>query len=386
MSKSYPGKILIVDDTQENIALLSNILERKHHQIAAANNGEQAIKIANKIKPDLILLDIMMPGIDGFETCRRLKNQPETKSIPVIFVSAKNEAKDIVAGFSAGGIDYINKPYYEEEVCARIESQIKIQKLNQKLKKAHNKAIEASNAKSIFLANMSHELRTPMHGILSFSNLGIKKYQQLSAAEHLKYYTYIKSSAVRLLGLINNLLDLSKLESGKMELFIQQSSLIQTVQACIDEQQARLDELEIKIHFQTECISSAIDFDPVRIGQVITNFLSNAVKYTDKGKKIDIIITHSELEANIRSESKRPATLLSIRNYGISIPEDELMLVFDKFSQSSVKINNVGGTGLGLAISKEIIEAHQGKIWLENIQEGGVAANFIIPDKQVQSP
>lgn len=133
MNKSIPGSILIVDDTAENIGLLTEILQYKGYQISAARDGERAIKIARHIIPDLILLDIMMPGIDGFETCRRLKNHEKTRSIPIIFISAKKDMDDLVMGFSVGAIDYINKPFRKEEVYARVVNQLKVQRLNQQL-------------------------------------------------------------------------------------------------------------------------------------------------------------------------------------------------------------------------------------------------------------
>lgn len=133
MNKMHPDKILLVDDTPANLTLLTEILQREGYQILAAKDGQGAIKIASHMLPDLILLDIMMPGIDGYETCRQLKNKDETKDIPVIFISAKTDVDDLVRGFSVGGVDYINKPFREAEVCARIASQIKIQALNQKL-------------------------------------------------------------------------------------------------------------------------------------------------------------------------------------------------------------------------------------------------------------
>ena len=133
MNSTPLNKILVVDDTQANIALLSEILEHNGYQICAAKDGEQAMKIANHVQPDLILLDIMMPGMDGFETCRQLKDSENTQHIPVIFISAKSETTDVVTGFNVGAVDYINKPFQEEEILVRIESQLKIQSLNRKL-------------------------------------------------------------------------------------------------------------------------------------------------------------------------------------------------------------------------------------------------------------
>lgn len=133
MNISTPDKILIVDDTPENISLLSEILQNKGYQVSASKDGERAIKIAGHTQPDLILLDIMMPGIDGFETCRQLKKLESTKYIPVIFISAKIDIDDLVMGFSVGGVDYINKPFHKEEIYSRVENQLKILRLHQKL-------------------------------------------------------------------------------------------------------------------------------------------------------------------------------------------------------------------------------------------------------------
>jgi len=144
------AQILLVDDKPANISLLTSILQEQGHQISAANYGEQAIKIATHILPDLILLDIMMPGIDGFETCRRLKSQPQTQSIPVIFISAKNEVEDILMGFSVGGVDYISKPFYAEEVCARVKNHLIIQNL-------HNELLSSEVKMSQLLTNYQHQ-------------------------------------------------------------------------------------------------------------------------------------------------------------------------------------------------------------------------------------
>jgi len=126
-------RILIVDDTPENLDVLNNILKPLNYNIAVARDGEQAIKIALHFKPDLILLDVMMPGIDGFETCRRLKTMEELKDIPIIFVTAKNSTEDIVTGFQSGGVDYINKPFRKEEICLRIKTQLNLRAYLKKL-------------------------------------------------------------------------------------------------------------------------------------------------------------------------------------------------------------------------------------------------------------
>ena len=248
---------------------------------------------------------------------------------------------------------------------------------------ARERANIANKSKSDFLSNMSHELRTPMHGILGYATMGLKRVESLTPEKNSRYYGNIKTSAERLLTLLNDLLDLAKLESGKMDINYSQSSLETIAVSCVLEQKARLNELNQEIIYMPDNISGEGEFDDVRIGQVITNFLSNAIKFTPKGEKIEFFISHTEIE-NDDSE-KIPALLFSMRDHGNGIPEGEHKLVFDKFTQSSdTLVSSTKGTGLGLPICKEIIELHHGKIWAENHLEGGAVFSFVIPVEQVK--
>lgn len=245
------------------------------------------------------------------------------------------------------------------------------------------KANAANLAKSNFLANMSHELRTPMHGILSFVNMGLDRPERLTTEKVLDYFGYIKTSADRLLNLLNNLLDLAKLESGKMDINIKQSSLWAVAQSCVKEQQARLDGQNQKVVYTTGNISGEGYFDDLRIAQVITNLLSNAIKFTPAGEKIEFTISHSDIY--LEPQNKIISGLLfSVRDYGKGLPAGEYKLVFEKFEQGSEsKVGTTYGTGLGLPISKEIIDLHHGNIWAENHPDGGAVFSFIIPVEQV---
>ncbi len=230
-------------------------------------------------------------------------------------------------------------------------------------------AEKSNRLKSEFLANMSHELRTPMHGILSFANFGIKKSETASREKLFQYFTYIQTSGERLLTLLNDLLDLSKVEAGKLVLNKTKSDLNAVIQSCCNEQQQCLADSAITMEFNKTSNDMVGNFDATRIGQVICNLLSNAIKFSPTNKTIRI-------ETNINDLGQ---LTFSINNQGSPVPPSELESIFDPFIQSSKPPSDITGTGLGLAISREFIEAHDGKIWAEANESIGATFHFILP-------
>lgn len=267
---------------------------------------------------------------------------------------------------------------------AHNELEMKVEERTEDYKKAKEEAERANILKSEFLANMSHELRTPMHGILSYSRFGIDKVDKANKETNLNYFKKIRIAGERLMGLLNDLLDLSELEAGKEVHKMESANIWQLINHTTSEMETIRKEKNLKITVEDPSISTKIVCDEYKIVQVIGNLLSNAMKFTLEDRHITITFNSGELQFGQRSSDKEmiSALTVSVKDEGVGIPKNELKSVFDKFIQSSITKSGAGGTGLGLAICKEIIQAHNGKIWAENNPEGGSTFSFMLPYEQ----
>ncbi len=364
-------KVLIVDDTPANIDVLHNILNDQGFQIAVALSGEQGLSYAPQFNPDLILLDIMMPGIDGFETCKRLKSNDPTKDIPVIFLTAKTESEDIVKGFKLGAVDYITKPFQHEEVLVRIETHSNLRqttKKNERLIKELKEAISLLNeaqkeniAKSEFMSRMSHELRTPMHAILGFSQLlEQSKYIQENDNDR-ESVTEILKAGKHLLSLINNVLDFSQIEIDAYKNNLKEVCLFEIVKDVTTPNHPQADLLKIKIvNNISKDNKTTVNGDPKLLHQILEIFLKNAIKYNKENGTVTI-------EQNISEDG---ALSLSVMNTGENIPEDMLKKVFEPFFRLETHKDSSDGIGMGLALAKKFAELMGGIVSAKNLPNG----------------
>ncbi len=239
------------------------------------------------------------------------------------------------------------------------------------LKRAKDIAESANRSKSEFLTNMSHELRTPLHAILSYAGFGVRKHETVTSEKSLGYFTRIERSGQILLDLLNDLLDLGKLESGVTGLEFEKANLGELINTVIDNLSALVSEKDLKVAWSNTTADASAFVDPHRICQVMRNLIGNAVKFSEPGRSIDV-----------RLEHKDSCYRISVADRGVGIPADELESVFDKFIQSSKTRTGAGGTGLGLAICREIILAHDGRIWAESRRDGGTEFIFEIPTSE----
>lgn len=236
------------------------------------------------------------------------------------------------------------------------------------LQEAKKMAEAANNSKSTFLSNISHELRTPMHGILSFASFGIKKHATASPDKMLDYFQKIRQSGEILLTLLNDLLDLAKLESGKITFKFRPANLNSLIDIAIEEYSSLALQHNLTIRCEHLEANKKITLDADKIRQVLRNLLNNAIKFSPAGGTIDVV-----------SSREADSIVVSVRDQGAGIPENELESIFDKFVQSSKNKTSTGGTGLGLPICREIITSHKGRIWAENNPDKGANLSFEIP-------
>jgi two-component system sensor histidine kinase/response regulator len=375
MNDNPQVNILVVDDTPANLHLLVGILAEQGYKVRAAPNGPHALKTAQANPPDLILLDIKMPSMNGYEVCKQLKTGERTRDIPVIFISALNEVVEKVKGFEAGGVDYITKPFQAEEVLARVETHLALKRMrkeleekNAELHRLNTELARASRHKDEFLANMSHELRNPLNVILGMSEaLQDGVYGELND-RMLNSVHRIEESGHHLLQLITDILDLSKIGAGKLELVIEPVSVKSVCETSLMFIKQSAHKKRIKLVSTGDQNIANFHADELRLKQVLVNLLTNAVKFTPERGTVGL-----EVEGN--PEQQRIS--FTVWDTGIGITEEDMERLFQPFEQlESTSSRHHEGTGLGLALVSRLVRLHGGSVAVES--EVGKGSRFIV--------
>ena len=371
---THKGSLLIVDDEPTNLEMYQGVLGAMGYRIMTATNGRDALEIIAREPPDLLLLDLLMPEMDGFEVCKRLRAASLDTRLPIIALTALNEATDYVRALDCGVEEFLNKPAPASILQASVRNALRRKHAEDALQEAKTAAETANQAKSDFLANMSHELRSPLHRILSFAALGLERIASAAPERLGRYFSNIQASGEVLLSLVDDLLDLTKLESGKMIFDFQWVDLRALISAGVDEFSSLLTERSLTLRYEAPASAFVERVDPQRFSQVLRNLLSNAVKFSPPGGTITIELSRHG-----------SAIRLTVEDQGVGIPPEEFQTVFDKFVQSTATRTNAGGTGLGLPICREIMTAHQGRIWAETAPGGGARLTCELPQTTTQT-
>ena len=361
-------RVLFVDDTEDNLDLLEFALKKKPITMYRASSGKECLAVAEEQLPDMIVLDIQMPEMDGFETLRRLRANPVTSKIPVIFLTAiKRDPQSIAEGILLGAEEYLTKPIDLEELFARVRSIYRVMAVQRELEEV----------KSQFMAMLVHDLRTPLTIVISSIDYILRHYSNGKPldSDSVKLMETVLASTRGMSNLVNDLLDLSKYQAGQMMLVKQTITIHEMIEESLQPFLLQFNKKNIQLHTEIEPDLPRVEADSGKIVQLMTNLLSNAMKFTPDNGSVFI-----KVEKDRSAEQTMEMIKVSVADSGVGIKPDEIQLLFEQYRQvSSASKTKEKGTGLGLAICKLIVQAHGGTIGVTSEVNKGTTFTFTLP-------
>jgi two-component system sensor histidine kinase/response regulator len=361
------GSLFIVDDDAINIEVLSALVGGADYEVAFARDGLEALPLIEATKPDVILLDVDMTPIDGFQTCARLKANPPTAEIPVIFLSGVTDAPAKVRAFEVGGADYVDKPFQPAEILARVAHQIRITRLQSEMRVANQRLLELDRLKGTFAAMLVHDLRSPLAVV--HHTLGFLKARRFPDDRELEELVGYSADALdKTLAMIAEVLDIYRTEQTKQTRPLVAGDITEVLERCAVA--ARIEALHRKVDLQIRIERPLpVAHDAQRLERAIGNLLGNALKFTPPGGCV-------ALEA--RAAGDAASVHIEVRDTGEGIAEDELPGIFDLYRQAESR-QRLAGVGLGLAIVKRIIDAHRGQVNVRSQRGAGTVFSIDLP-------
>jgi signal transduction histidine kinase len=363
---AHKPRILIVDDESRNRQLLEVMLAPEGFLLSSAASGEEALAIVAQQPPDLVLLDVMMPDMNGYQVAAMIKSNPASTNIPVIMITALDDREAKMLGLSAGAEDFLTKPVERAELCVRVRNLLRLKAAIEEAREARMTAEHANSAKTVFLRSMSHELRTPLNAITGFAELLALGIRGDVNPEQVNDLGRIKRAAAYLLSLINDVLTVARLEGVRpMQLIsVAVNPVLAEVEGlCANQAKAKGVTLTVK---PLEC-EAVVTADADRLQQILLNLIMNAIKFTTKGGGITVTC-----EADARTAR------VCVTDTGVGVHRVDIDRVFEPFVQIDRHLTSVThqGVGLGLSISRELARAMHGDLTLESIE--GVGSTFTL--------
>ena len=365
-------KILIVDDVMSNVLLLKVLLTNEKFAIATASNGRQALEQVEKENPDLVLLDVMMPDMSGFEVAQHLKSNPNTADIPIIFLTALNSTADIVKGFQVGANDFISKPFNKEELIIRVTHQISLVAAKRLILSKTEELQRTIAGRDKLYSVIAHDLRSPMGSIKMVLNMLILNLpSEKIGAEMYELLTMANQTTEDVFSLLDNLLKWTKSQIGKLNVVYQDVDLVEVTDGVIEIFSMVASLKKIRIHeMKPEKMMVNADIDMLKT--VVRNLLSNAIKFSKENS-----------EVLVKMEEVDGMAVVSVQDYGCGISEEgQKKLLHTDTHFSTFGTNNEEGSGLGLLLCKDFVEKNGGKLWFTSKEGEGSIFSFSIPVKK----
>lgn len=365
------ARVLVVDDEPTNLNLLETVLSRVGYQIALFMRGQDALAAAGEFAPDVILLDIRMPGLDGYEVCRRLKTDVKTRGVPIIFMSGLTSGDDIAAGFSAGGVDFVTKPVRQLELLARLNMHIRLFRAYHSLAEQHQALRELEEYRDTLVHMVVHDMRSPLQSILGHLQL-----IEQSAGDRLgKDDRLCLSQAIgatrRLSRLTSEIIDVNRLETRCMSVHARPLALLPLVNRLVTSEIVCTRGHQIALAVGVDC--PLLEADPLLLERILMNLLDNAIKYSPDGTTV-----------TVGAAPDPHGVRVWVQNQGVGVPEEHQQRIFQKFTTLHQDDGlREKSSGLGLAFCKLAVEAQGGKIGVENPPEGGCRFWFVVPSVDV---
>ena len=365
-------KILIVDDVMSNVLLLKVLLTNEKFAIATASNGRQALEQVEKENPDLVLLDVMMPDMSGFEVAQHLKSNPNTADIPISFLTALNSTADIVKGFQVGANDFISKPFNKEELIIRVTHQISLVAAKRLILSKTEELQRTIAGRDKLYSVIAHDLRSPMGSIKMVLNMLILNLpSEKIGAEMYELLTMANQTTEDVFSLLDNLLKWTKSQIGKLNVVYQDVDLVEVTDGVIEIFSMVASLKKIRIHeMKPEKMMVNADIDMLKT--VVRNLLSNAIKFSKENS-----------EVLVKMEEVDGMAVVSVQDYGCGISEEgQKKLLHTDTHFSTFGTNNEEGSGLGLLLCKDFVVKNGGKLWFTSKEGEGSIFSFSIPVKK----
>lgn len=365
-------KILIVDDVMSNVLLLKVLLTNEKFNIVTASNGNQALNQVKKENPDLILLDVMMPDMSGFEVAQKLKADPEAAHIPIIFLTALNSTADIVKGFQVGGNDFISKPFNKEELIIRVSHQISLVAAKRIIEAKTEELKKTIIGRDKLYSVIAHDLRSPMGSIKMVLNMLILSLPKEKIGEDMyELLTMANQTTEDVFSLLDNLLKWTKSQIGKLKVVYQDIDMVEVVEGVGEIFAMVAGQKNIRLRIESpECQAVHADIDMIKT--VIRNLISNAIKFSNEGSEVLIKVEESD-----------GMSVVSVKDSGCGIDEEsQKKLLHTDTHFSTFGTNNEEGSGLGLLLCQDFVVKNGGKLWFTSVKDEGSTFYFSIPLKK----